>query len=703
MSGSSRLAALMLGIGACSFTPPAAPSDGGDDTSTTIGFETSSSSADEASGTLMIPVVLSAPTDAPVTVSYARTDGTATPGVDFVISSSSLTVAAGQTQAEIPISILGDGDEAESDETIVVTLSAPSGATLAATTTHTITISNTLLPRVEFAVVTSSTSEPTQTMALVMLDKPASAVTTVQLGVSGTATPGVDFAVANQQTVTFAAGETSQMVAIGEVNDTLDEDPETVVLQLDNPSPEILVGTRSTLTHTIVDEDSPPTVSFTAASSSVTEGTATVTLTAALSTASGLTVTAPFAAATGTTASTPGDFTFSTASPLSFAPGTLTQTITITIANDAIGEVDELLNVALGTPTNATLGTIPTHLLTIVDDDCLGRGAFRVCPTTAPTGTTVLGGSLNTDTDPRCATTQPAGWTAGNQPASCFVIAANVNVNGGGLRVAGSRPLVVFATGAITISAGLDAAAQGTADGPGGPSAACKAFAGAGPQNNSNGGGAGAGASFMSKGGDGAGGDGGNVKGGNAPTADASDPTILRGGCRGQDGGNGSGAGGGGAGGLGGGAGGAVYLVAGTISISGSINVSGGGGDGGAADAGGGGGAGAGGMILLDAATLSANGTLLANGGGGGQGADSNSNGGPGADPSAGAPTSPALGGNAGGAGGAGGNGSAGATAATAGTDGGGGKGGGAGGGGGGFIKGSSALAGTVSAGKIVP
>ncbi len=818
MSGSRCLALLCLPIAllgllqACTFNTPDAPSDGGDDdgpTAVTVGFEDGASGADEISGTVMIAVVLSAPSDNTVSVAYAVTGGTATPSADFTVSSTSVTFAPGEVRQVIPVTITNDTDESEPSETIELTLSNPAGAKLGADA-HTITISNEVLPRVQFVVTTSSTQEPTQSTIEVKLDKAATVLSTVSLGVSGTATPGADFAITNNQVVMFLPGETSKIVPFGEVNDALDEDDETVVLQLKSPSAGILVGTDATTTHTILDEDPTPTlafslttlsqsegtasvlatvtlsapsgrqvtvdfaqtggnaagtdvtvggtgsltfapgetshdvpltiiqdtldeadetavvqlsnpvnatitgptftltildddlaptISFTTISTLVTEGTATVTLTADLSDASGLTVTAPFGASAGTTAATPGDFTFVTPSPLSFAPGTTSQTITITIANDGIGELNEFLVVALGTPTNATLGANSSNTITIVDDDCLGTGAFRVCPTAAPTGTTTLSGALNTDTDPRCGA-QPAGWAAGGQPAACFVFASTVNVNGGGLTVFGVRPLVLFATGTISISAGLNASALGSFNGPGGPSTSCKSFPGGNPQNNNNGGGGGAGASFMSKGGDGGDGNNGSANGGNAPAADGADPTILRGGCRGQDGGDGNN---GDPGGVGGGAGGAVYLVASTITISGSIDVSGGGGGGGSADAGGGGGAGAGGMIVLDATTLNANGTLMANGGGGGGGADSNTNGGPGADPSVGTPTTPALGGNAVGAGGPGGNGFAGAINATNGTLGIANKGGGAGGGGGGFIKASGALGGTASAGKIVP
>ena len=94
-------------------------------------------------------------------------------------------------------------------------------------------------------------------------------------------------------------------------------------------------------------------------------------------------------------------------------------------------------------------------------------------------------------------------------------------------------------------------------------------------------------------------------------------PTLLRPGCRGQDG---AGAALGARGGRGGPAGGAVYVAAKAgITINGTIAANGAGGMGGGAQAGGGGG-GSGGMISLEAPTVARNGKLFANGGGGGEG-----------------------------------------------------------------------------------
>ncbi|HEY9301786.1 MAG TPA: Calx-beta domain-containing protein, partial [Phormidium sp.] len=86
------------------------------------------------------------------------------------------------------------------------------------------------------------------------LEGPASA--TVNLS-NGTATAPADY---NNSpiTVNFANGQTSQVITIPIVDDTLVEPEETVNLTLVNPSPGATIGTQSTAILTILDNDVPP-------------------------------------------------------------------------------------------------------------------------------------------------------------------------------------------------------------------------------------------------------------------------------------------------------------------------------------------------------------------------------------------------------------------------------------------------------------
>ncbi len=85
-------------------------------------------------------VTLSKSSTTPVTVGYATADGTGTAGTDYTPTSGTLTFAPGVTSQTIAVNILGD-TTVEPNETFTLTLSNPTGATLARTTA-TATITN---------------------------------------------------------------------------------------------------------------------------------------------------------------------------------------------------------------------------------------------------------------------------------------------------------------------------------------------------------------------------------------------------------------------------------------------------------------------------------------------------------------------------------------------------------------------------------
>ncbi|MGE5182327.1 MAG: hypothetical protein ACM31C_09715 [Acidobacteriota bacterium] len=317
---------------------------------------------------------------------------------------------------------------------------------------------------------------------------------------------------------------------------------------------------------------------------------------------------------------------------------------------------------------------------------CLGSDTFALCvdPPAAPV---TLTADLDTDLSPLCLAMQPPTWKAAGQPDACVIAGTTIDVP---MVVAhGGRPLVLVAADTITVT-GLDVSSRrgATSVGAGYAPGACAAFAGA-PGADNNGGGGGAGGSFVTAGGGGGTGDTGFGGAGSAAPVVMS-PTLLQGGCPGQDGGA-SGA----TGGTGGAGGGAVYVVAGGgIDLTGAtIDASGASGVGGGKSAGGGGG-GSGGMIVLHASTIGTSGALLvANGAGGGAGGSGGSAGSSGSDPDPATPLTAAPGGTGAGGGGSGGNGFAGSTAAQPGANALTGNAGGGGGGGGGYIQSNHTLA----------
>ena len=235
--------------------------------------------------------------------------------------------------------------------------------------------------------------------------------------------------------------------------------------------------------------------------------------------------------------------------------------------------------------------------------------------------------------------------------------------SGGGLRVVGSRPLVIMATGDVILepNAYIDVSARGTTPGPGGGTAGGASDPnGGGPSGGLAGvhvpsfdDGGGGGGAFCGSGGPG--GSGGTAPGG-APGAAIAHAMLMP-----LAGGSGGGAGPGasfssGTNEASGGAGGGALQISSlrSIRIDGLVLAGGGGGRGGGNAAsvnwGAGGGGGSGGAVLLEAPVIlvdSANASITTSGGAGGGGASQSNPGGAGAD---GATTlGSAIGGTAGG------------------------------------------------------
>ena len=106
----------------------------------TVVFTAAAQSAAESVGVVTITAQLSAVSAQNVTVPFTVA-GTATSGTDFSISASPITIVAGQLTGTVTIAPVNDADD-EPNETVIVTMGAPTNATLGATTVHTATLTD---------------------------------------------------------------------------------------------------------------------------------------------------------------------------------------------------------------------------------------------------------------------------------------------------------------------------------------------------------------------------------------------------------------------------------------------------------------------------------------------------------------------------------------------------------------------------------
>ncbi|WP_442506481.1 Calx-beta domain-containing protein [Novipirellula sp. SH528] len=333
----------------------------------TVSFSTNNQSVVEGSGPVTITATLSAASDTDVTLPFTVT-GTATGGSDFTITSSPITIAAGATSGNIIVTIIDDA-EVEMPETVVIGMGTPTGATLGARTSQTITINDNEpvdLPTVKLGA-DFSVEENVGTISLpVTLSAASGSLVSIPFTVTGTATDGSDFTI-SASPVTISAGATSGNIAVVITDDLVNEEIETIILTLGTPTG-ATVGATGTQTVSILANDpvQAPTVSFNLSGQSIRESDGMLTLTVSLSAVSESPVTVPFNVSG--TAIAPADYSIS-ASPLTIAAGQTSASIDIIVVDDDMDEPNESIIVTLGTPTGADLGSQTVNTTTIIDDD----------------------------------------------------------------------------------------------------------------------------------------------------------------------------------------------------------------------------------------------------------------------------------------------------------------------------------------------
>jgi len=227
-----------------------------------VGISVSGGSVIEGnSGTsrLAFTVTLSAPAATTVTVNYATGGGTATAGADYVAQSGLLTFAPGDVTKTILVDVIGD-TAFESNETLGVSLTAPStnARIQTASATGTITNDDVQPPPVTPTLAIGSVSALENAGGVrftVTLSQPVSTKVTVRFATAnGTAVAGRtgDYTSASG-TLTFNPGETVKVISVAVRNDALVEADETFFVDLSRASGATIATGRAV--GTIVNDD----------------------------------------------------------------------------------------------------------------------------------------------------------------------------------------------------------------------------------------------------------------------------------------------------------------------------------------------------------------------------------------------------------------------------------------------------------------
>jgi hypothetical protein len=320
-----------------------------------------------------LSVVRSGSLSGAATVDYATSDGTAQAGADYVAKSGTLSFKPGQASLSLSISTTAD-TLAEGSEDLSVVLSNPTGAVLGTQSEAALVIGdNDTGGALQFSLASYSVGEAlaSATITVTRTGGLASGVTVHYASVPeagpGKATQFVDYTPVSGDLV-FAANQKSRTFTVPILPDVLDEDNETLTLELSAPGGGGTLGSPSTATLTILEDDVAGTLQFAGVTFAAGEssGAATVTVTRSGGTAAGVTVS--YATSNGT--ATAGQDYQAASGTLSFAQGETSQTFSVTILADGSPEPDETVILTLSAPGGgAALGIPSTATLYIVDDD----------------------------------------------------------------------------------------------------------------------------------------------------------------------------------------------------------------------------------------------------------------------------------------------------------------------------------------------
>ena len=350
--------------------------------------------ANENAGTMPLWVSLSRASATDVTVRYATADGTATAGSDYTAADDTLTIEAGAVGAPVPVTIIDDTDDTESDETFELNLSNANGATITDTSATATIIEDANLPTM--TLHDESRSENIGQLSRHMyfafsLSRPLTRTMTIDWQVvevpslgDEAATLGADFFGPSATNGVTTRSPTSGEFRVGPrrfgnsvsnlgsfsftiVADMVPERDERFQVILSNPRGVTLGNTRAW--GTIVNDDL-PIVSVADMEASESDDAVVFTLQLhepGLDPAS-LHYTTVVRASEGAAAASPGE-DYTTASGILDIPvGATTATISVPILGDTADEPDETFLLVLSNPDNLEFRD-RVAVGTIVDDD----------------------------------------------------------------------------------------------------------------------------------------------------------------------------------------------------------------------------------------------------------------------------------------------------------------------------------------------
>jgi hypothetical protein len=305
--------------------------------------------------------------NADVTIHYTtaeeRSDATATPDSDYIPTSGSVTIPAGETSATFNVPVVSDRLP-EPTESFLVWVHASGTRYLA----YGVILDDDNAPRIsvgDATVTEGNTGTRTATFTVSLSAAGSEPITVAYATGNDTATAGSDYQAASG-TLTFAPGATSKTVTVLVKGDRLAESNETFVINLSNPTNATIDDGQGV--GTIADDEPRISISDVTKKEGKKNQTTQFTFTVTLSAAYDQPVTMSYRTANGTAKTSDGDYLAKTGT-LTFAPGQTTKTITIEVKGDSKREAHETFYLDLANNSSNSHFTRSRGLGTILNDD----------------------------------------------------------------------------------------------------------------------------------------------------------------------------------------------------------------------------------------------------------------------------------------------------------------------------------------------
>lgn len=322
------------------------------------------------------------------TVDYVTGDLTAREGVDYDATTGALLFAAGEAIKTISVPLTGNRHAANGVNFNVTLIGGTGGAVIDSPANTIVTINNAHVPiQLDASSYDVSTDDATATLTVRRTGNTAGAVTVQYATSDASAVDGDDYT-ATSGTLSFAAGETIETIAVPLLGNFAAIDGAVFSVILSSPlgiGAELGAIDSATVTienlHSVVSLDSATYVA------DVRDGTVTLTVVRMGNT--NLAASVDFATADGTAVS--GEDYFGASGTLAFGPGETTQLIEIALMGDAASPASLDFSLTLWAPGgNASIGAVSVATVEVENNQSLVQFAAGTYAVDADAGTVTL-------------------------------------------------------------------------------------------------------------------------------------------------------------------------------------------------------------------------------------------------------------------------------------------------------------------------